>query len=65
MFLDIIMISEDHVTEDWSNDAENTEIVEHIFTEKTADYNNIYFAVLCIFYQINVVYDFFISNEGL
>ncbi len=26
----IIMISEDHVTEDWSNDAENTALITEI-----------------------------------
>ncbi len=27
IMLHIIMISEDHVTEDWSNDAENTALI--------------------------------------
>ncbi len=40
MFLEqhIIMISEDHVTEDWINDAENTEInysLTHIHIENS------------------------------
>ncbi len=44
------MISEDHVTEDWRNDAENTEIN----SKKKKKKSNIFFEMVIIFHNITV-----------
>ncbi len=51
MFLEqhIIMISEDHVTEDWSNDAENTALITEINYSSTH---------ITQFYEIVVIFEF-------
>ncbi len=57
------MISEDHVTEDWSNDAENSALITEInYILKYIHIENCYFKLLIIFYNITVLTVFF-SNK--